>query len=151
MHTDTMPSTCKNNIFPNSPLSVLRPSHPISFLHNCYKAVINLRLREGGGRSPRAEIKTGQTELQGISTQRSPFLQGSKGTGITWCLQCFQHCSGRQNKMTATKVCRRHKSWQSNSAGGSTELCRPPGMLGLCKSNTLTKANTQVRTKEQTN
>lgn len=83
MHTDTMPSTCKNNILPihSSQYSdLLTPSH---FLHNCYKAVINLRLREGGGSRPRAEIKTGQRELQGISTQRGPFLQGPKGTGIT--------------------------------------------------------------------
>lgn len=48
VHTDTMPSTCKNNIFPIHPSQysdLLTPSH---FLHNCYNAVINPRLREGG-------------------------------------------------------------------------------------------------------
>lgn len=38
----------------------------------------------------------------------------------------------------------------NNSAGGPTELCRPPGMLDLHKPNTLIEANTEVSIREHT-
>lgn len=106
---------------------------------------------KGGEVVQELKSKLDRGNCRELAPKEARFCRAPRGQALPDALQCFQHCWGRWNKMTATKVCKRHESWQSDSAGGPAELCRPPGMPGLCKPNTLTEANAQVHTKEQTN
>lgn len=111
VHTDTVPTTCKINIFPIHPFhspDLLTPSPASSTTAGKQSSIWDWEKRE--------EVKELKSELDRwkhgeLASKKAVCCRAPGGQVLPDTSQCFQCCSGRQNKIPATK---QHKGWRSS-------------------------------------